>query len=66
MSIRPPCKDCEFRRVGCHNGAACSRWVDYLQKREAEKAAQPRIEYVEILRQYISDRTKRYGEGQKR
>ena len=63
MSIRPPCKDCEFRRVGCHDEAACSRWAAYLQKQEKAKAAQQRMEDTEILRQYISDRTKRYGRG---
>lgn len=63
MSVRPPCKGCEFRRVGCHDGAACSRWADYLKKREAEQAAMPRPEDVDVLRSYIRDRTKRYGEG---
>lgn len=32
--IRPPCKGCEFRRVGCHDPAACSRWEKFLTSRE--------------------------------
>ncbi len=58
--IRPPCKGCEFRRVGCHDPAACSRWAAYEEIHKAELAAMPsRKEWVDMA-EYIHGRRQRY------
>lgn len=64
---RPPCKGCEFRRVGCHDPAACSRWEKFLTSREQFLAAQPSRQEVELMSEYLSDQRRRYlrQEGRK-
>ena len=56
---RPPCKGCEFRRVGCHDPAACSRWAEYLEATETAraKAAQSKRSTV-IMQDYVKDKSK--------
>lgn len=65
--IRPPCKGCDFRRVGCHDPAACSRWAQFLTNRERFLAAQTSRQEVELMSEYLSDQRRRYlrQEGRK-
>lgn len=65
--IRPPCKDCEARRVGCHDPAACPKWAEFLTNRERFLAAQTSRQEVELMSEYLSDQRRRYlrQEGQK-
>lgn len=35
---KPPCKDCEFRTIGCHS--VCDRWKEYEIIKNAEYALQ--------------------------
>lgn len=57
--IRPPCKGCEFRRVGCHDPAACSRWAEYLAKRDEDNAARPSREELYMMAEYVVARSRR-------
>lgn len=40
-----PCKNCEERRVGCHNVDTCPRWLAYVQSNQEAKVR--RDEYRE-------------------
>lgn len=57
--IRPPCKGCEFRRVGCHDPAACSRWAAYLAARDEDNAARPSREEIYMMSEYVVARSRR-------
>lgn len=57
--IRPPCKGCEFRRVGCHDPAACSRWEEYLIKRDEDNADRPSREELHMMSEYVVARSRR-------
>ena len=52
--IRPPCKDCPDRRVGCHDPEVCPKWADF----QAAQAARPAKDMN--LRDYIFHSIDRY------
>ena len=56
---RPPCKDCEARRVGCHDPAACPKWAAYLAKLETDNAARPSREELYMMSEYVVARSRR-------
>lgn len=57
--IRPPCKDCESRREGCHNPAVCSLWAAYQESLAADKAARPSREEIYMMSEYTAARSRR-------
>lgn len=58
--IRPPCKGCEFRRVGCYDPAACPRWAEFLKNREKYLSEIPSRQELELMSEYLSDQRRRY------
>ena len=56
---RPPCKGCEFRRVGFHDPASCSRWATYLTQREQYYAAKPTQQELTMMAKYAFDKRRR-------
>lgn len=63
-----PCKDCERRSVGCHNGSVCAAWAEFEQQVKAEReAANARLEEKYLMREYVYvKRTKSLREQQRR
>lgn len=49
MKVKPPCKGCSLRQVGCRS--TCQRWAIYEKEKEAEKAVvtAERNRYLGIL-----------------
>lgn len=35
LNMKAPCKDCEFRTIGCHS--TCAAYIKYSLRRKAEK-----------------------------
>ena len=33
-----PCKNCERRKVGCHNVDTCPEWLEYVKTKQEAKA----------------------------
>ena len=56
---RPPCKDCEARRVGCHDPAACPKWAAYLDQLDEDNAARPSREELYMMSEYVVVRSRR-------
>jgi hypothetical protein len=43
--MKSPCKDCERRKVGCHNVDTCPQWLAFVQSNQEAKVR--RDEYLE-------------------
>ena len=57
MKIKPPCKDCEHRSVGCHTD--CDLYIHYKKEFESEKEKISLIRNKEkLINDYVCDRKK--------